>query len=176
MNSKDLSKIKNKLKNLIKQKEILDIIIFGSAIKGKINPNDIDITIISNKKDINIKLDKYFHVSIISIEDFFIKPISLINTLLREGFSIRHNKSFSEVFNFYNKTLFVYNLKKISNTNKVKLVNILHGRKDKGLVETYKGEWLANQVFLVPIENEKIFEELFLKFNIPFKRSYILIH
>jgi len=155
MNSENLLKIKSELKNLIKEKNILDIIIFGSAAKGKLNPNDIDIAVISDNKNIKTELNKKFHISIISIKDFFIKPIPLINTLLREGFSIKHNKPFSEIFNFENRTLFTYNLKKLSNSNKVKLVNILHGRNNKGLVENYNGKWLANQVFIAPVENEK---------------------
>ena len=102
MNSKNLSKIKNKLKSLIKN-DILDIIIFGSAVKGKLNPNDIDIAMISNKKDIETKLNEKFHISMITFEDFFTKPIPLINTLLREGFSVKHNKPLSETFNFQKK-------------------------------------------------------------------------
>lgn len=173
-NSKDLLKIKNKLKKLTNKKEVLDVVLFGSAIKGKLNPKDIDIAIIT-KKEIKPELSKEFHVSIISIEDFF-KPIPLINTLLREGFSVKHNKPFSEVFNFSNKSLFTYELKKLPNAEKVKLVNILHGRSEKGLVEQNNGKWLSRQVFLVPVKNENIFEQLFSKFKVKYTKSYVLIH
>lgn len=174
MNSKDFVKTKKKLKKLVNKKEVLDVVLFGSSVKGKFNPNDIDVAIIT-KKEIESELSNEFHTSLVSIEDFF-KPIPLINTLLREGFSIKHNKPFSEVFNFSNKSLFIYDLKKLPNTKKVKLVNILHGKKNKGLVEQNNGKWLSRQIFLVPVENETIFMELFSKFKIKYTKSYVLIH
>ena len=55
INSKIISLVKSKLRNHLKNKEILDIILFGSAIKGKAMPNDIDITIITEK---NLKINR----------------------------------------------------------------------------------------------------------------------
>ena len=46
----NLSLIKNKLKSLLLDKEIIDIILFGSSIKGKLIPRDIDIALILYKK------------------------------------------------------------------------------------------------------------------------------
>ena len=46
MSLKDILKIKKDLKELIINKNILDIIVFGSFVKGKLNPNDIDIALI----------------------------------------------------------------------------------------------------------------------------------
>lgn len=173
---KDLQKIKREFKSILKQKEVLDVIVFGSFVKGKFNPNDIDIAILVNKNELKFDLKKEFHISVLTINDFFIKSLPLINILLREGFSLRHNKPFSEVFRFFSKSLFVYNLKGLSNTNKVKLVNILHGKNSKGLVEEFKGKWISRQVFFVPVKNDNIFEDLFSKFKIKYEKSYVLIH
>lgn len=175
MNFKILSYIRNKLKKELKDKEILDIIAFGSIVKGKEKPNDIDIAIISNK---HISLNNpNFHVSLIKPEDFFVNPPALINTLFREGYSLKNRKPFSELYNFSNKVLFKYELSSLNPSMKVKAVNALRGKnEEQGLVEKNKGEWLANQVFFVPVENEHLFVEFFNNFKIKFKKFYVLIH
>lgn len=175
MKSEILS-IKNKLKRFLENKEILDIIIFGSFIKGSLSPKDIDIAIITDLKSIN-KFPDNFHVSILSPKDFFINPPTIINTLLREGYSLKNDKSFAEIYKFSNKVIFNYSLTSLKPSDKVRMVNILRGKnKETGMVKNNMGEWLANQVFIVPVGNEHIFEKLFLNFKVKFKKSFILIH
>ena len=139
MSLKDILKIKKDLKELIINKNILDIIVFGSFVKGKLNPNDIDIALIVENSKININYKEKYHFSILSIKDIFTKHHSLVNTLLREGYSIKYGKSFSELFKFSNKILFFYELNNLSASQKVKLVNNLHGKKHDGLVELNNG-------------------------------------
>ena len=174
MNSKILL-IKNKLKEYLKDKDILDIIVFGSFIKGKADAKDIDIAIISEKSLIlNLK---GFHISIIKPQDFFINHPSLINTLLREGFSLKNNKSFSEIYSFSNKVLFAYKLENLNASEKVKIVSVLRGKnKKRGLVEQEGGSWLAHQVFFIPVEKEHIFSQFFINFKVKFFKSYMLMH
>lgn len=169
------SEIKNKLKKFIGNKEILDIIIFGSAIKGKSVPRDVDIAIITDKV-INLDL-KGFHISYLKPIDFFLKRPSLVHTLFREGYSLKYNKAFSELYGFDNRVLFRYQLNDIKPSLKVKIVNFLRGKKnEEGLVKKSKGEWLANQIFIVPLEADYVLEKFFLNFNIKFKKFYILMH
>lgn len=167
--------IKNKLKKYLKDKEILDIIVFGSFIKGKADAKDIDIAIIT-EKNLSLNLNG-FHVSIIKPKEFFVNPPSLINTLLREGFSLKNNKSFSQLYEFSNKVLFTYRLENLNASEKVKVVSILRGKNGKkGLVEQENGNWLANQVFFMPVEKEHIFSQFFFNFKVKFTKSYILMH
>lgn len=175
MDSKILSSAKNKLAKYLKDRDILDIVLFGSSVKGKASPEDIDIAVIS-KKEVSLNIQD-FHVSILKPEDFFVNPPTIINTLLREGYSLKNNKPFSEIYKFLSRCLFVYNLSGLNPSLKVKIVNMLRGkRKNLGLVCENGGEWLANQVFLVPVGKENIFERVFVNFKIKFKKSYILIH
>jgi len=178
MDLNNLSKIKSELASLLKDNEILDVIIFGSFVKGKQTPNDIDIAlIVNNSGDFKFRFDNdKYHVSVISINDFFKRHITLINTLFREGYSLKYGKNFSDLFGFSNKALFSYELTNLTNSNKVKLVNILRGKGKKGLVEENGGEWIFRQVFLVDVENERLFEDIFDNFKVKFKKSYILIH
>ena len=174
MNSRILS-IKNKLKKYLKDKEVLDVIVFGSAVKGKAAPQDIDIAIISDK---DIKADiEGFHISILKPRDFFTNIPSIINTLFREGYSLKKNMSFSENYKFKNAALFVYELKNLSLSSKVKIVSLLRGKKGKnGMVESYGGKWLANQVFLAPVESQHIIEKFLVNFKVKFQKFFILIH
>ena len=107
MNSKILL-IKKKLDKLLKDKEILDIILFGSFVKGKSLPNDIDIAIVTDK-EIKPELAG-FHISIIKPEEFFKNPPSIVHTLFREGYSLKNNKSVAELYRFSSNILFVYEL------------------------------------------------------------------
>lgn len=175
MNLKNISLIRNKFEKYLKNKDILDIIVFGSIIKGKIIPGDIDIAMITHG-EISIDIPGT-HVTVLKPEDFFVNPPSIIHTLLREGYSLKKKKFLSQVYKFLNKVLFVYKLTDLKSTTKVKVVNVLKGKnKEKGLVVENSGEWLANQVFTVPVGNEHIFEKFFLNFKVKFRKSYILIH
>lgn len=175
MNLKILSLLRNKLKQYLKNKEIIDIIVFGSAVRGKALPRDIDIAIIT-KKEIKIDIPK-FHVSILKPEDFFVRPPSIIHTLFREGYSLKNKKFFSQIYKFSNKVLFRYELTNLRPSIKVKVVNILRGKnKEKGLVKENRGEWLTRQVFLVPVGKDYVFEKFFLNFKIKFNKYFVLIH
>ena len=181
MNSK-ISPLRNKLKGLILDKEVIEIVVFGSAIKGKITPGDIDIAVISHEKPspqllAKIKKLEEFHVSMLTAKEFLIDSPSIVHTLIREGYGLKNKKLISENFRFVGKALFTYNLVQFASSPKVKIVNILRGKKgEKGIVEKNGGEWLANQTFTVPLNAEKIFEEFFSNFKINYSRFYILMH
>jgi len=167
--------VKSKLKRYLNEKGVLDIVIFGSAVKGKALPRDIDVVVISERE---FKIDiPGFHVNFLKPDDFFKNPPTLVNTLFREGYSLKNGKSFSEIYRFKSKVLFRYELKGLRASLKVKVVNVLRGKGvNEGLVLENGGEWLANQIFIVPIGNENLFEKFFLNFKIKFNKSYILMH
>ncbi|MEK6829662.1 MAG: nucleotidyltransferase domain-containing protein [Nanoarchaeota archaeon] len=174
----EIKSIRNKLNKIIKKDDILDVILFGSSIKGKPDPGDIDIAIISENE---IASDLFnlngFHFSFLKPLDFFKRRITLLNTLFREGYSLKFNKPFSELYGFMNKILFIYELKGLSSSKKVKIVNILRGKKNsRGLVVENNGNWLANQVFLTPVNREYIFEKFFVSLEIKFMKHYVLMH
>lgn len=175
MNLKELSQIKNKLKTLLKNKNIIDIILFGSFAKGKVNPSDIDIAIISDKKiDINLP---NFHITQITPTDFFRKPPTIATILLKEGFSIRESKPFSEILRYNSKIMFVYNLSNLVSSKKVRIVNILRGKnKSQGMVEKENCVWISNNVFLTSLDKEYLFEQFFIHNSVQFKKMNLLIN
>ena len=175
MNSKIISLVKKTFSKELKNKEIIDIIIFGSSTKGKASPEDIDIAVIA-EKNFDKKIEG-FHISVLKPKDFVTDQPSLINTLLREGYSIRHNKRFAELYRFTSKVMFLYDLSLFKNTEKVKIVSVLRGKnKQKGFVEQNNGEWLGNGIFSVDPDISALFEKMFINFKMPYKKRYILMH
>jgi len=171
---KSLSEIKKELRFYLDNKQVYDVILFGSYVKGKENPSDIDVAIISMGE---LKEVEGYHISFLEPLDFFKNIPSLANTLFREGYSLKFDKNFSENYGFQNKCMFVYWLSDLTASNKVTAVNFLRGiNGKKGMVEEQGGEWIANQVFLSSVNKDYLFEQFFLNHKIKFKKSYILIH
>jgi len=182
-----LKKLKNDLKRKLEKidrTEIVDILMFGSAVKGEPFPNDIDLCIIFRGKinnemlaDISKRLKTFnVHISSLSIDDFFKKPHSLIKTLLVEGISILTGKSLSENFGFRPYALYSYNLSGIKSSHKVKFVYLVKGRNSKGFVEKLNGLWIADSCFMIPIEHDKEILTMFRKWVVPFIRKEMLVH
>ncbi len=175
MRSKNLLKIKKLFRDILEDKNIIDIIVFGSAVKGKALPQDIDIALIyKNKINKNkIPREKNLHISFISVEEFF-RGLPLTNILLREGISLKYKKPLAEIFRFKNMVLFAYSLEGLRSSKKVKIVNWLKNKKTG--ITKYGGVWVRRSVFFVPCVYEKIFADFFIKNKVKFKKWYSLIH
>jgi len=148
-----------KLKRLL-NKDIIDIIMFGSFVKGKIKPNDIDIAIISNeykkeKKENIQKIIPNSDVQFVRLADYD-KYIWL--TLIKEGFSVKHNKYLHEIFRIDPVVLYKYSLKDLTNSKKVMFERALKNFKNI--------EKLSNRVVLVPVSTSSEFEDLLRYWNI----------
>ena len=98
----------------LKKKEIEDIIIFGSFLKGKENIKDIDITIVFKKfsktiwQDIN-KIGDEYHFSKTTFSKLLIEPL-FWQTLLHEGYSLKHEEFISNILGMKSSFLFEYEL------------------------------------------------------------------
>ncbi len=172
---KTKSLIKNKLRIYLNDKDILDVILFGSIVKGKIMPEDIDVALITDKE---IKADiNGFHITTLRLQEFFLSPPSIVHTLLREGYSLKNDIFFSENYKFLSRVLFVYELKNLNPSVKVKIVTLLRGKgKENGLVRENGGEWLANQVFIMPLKADNLLERFLINFKINYKKYFLLMH
>ena len=181
---KSLNKyLKEKLEG-IDLTEIADIFLFGSAVKGKEFPKDIDLCVVFRKKilenvikSIENRLKEFnIHTSSLTIDNFFRKPHSLIKTLLVEGTSILGGKPFIQNFGFSAYVLYSYDLSKLKPSEKVKFVYLLKGRKVEGIVKKMNGEWIIDSCFIIPIQKDSEMLIILKKWAIPFKRKEVLIH
>jgi len=155
--------------------EIKDIILFGSILKGKLNPNDIDILILFNKKiDKDLEYEfkqqtKIKNLEIIS-KTLLDPSFTAREGILFEGFSLINKKSISSEYGFESKGMFIYNTKKLNNTNKTKFYYALNGRrKFKGMADSLQAIKLSDNILLVSLDKISLAKEFFNHWSIEFK-------
>ena len=182
--SKKLSNLTKLLKKNV-TKEIVDIVLFGSAVRGKEEPGDYDVCIIFRERiDFNkIKeLEELFkikklnvHLSYLTVDNFFTKKHSLASTLLLEGKSIITNKPLSDNFNLVNKTLFIYELKGMKPSDKVRFLYSLKGRRKKpGILTSISPKIVARGLIIVPTDKEDKITSLFEHWKVKYRRIKML--
>lgn len=185
-NSKEFLILHRKARELYMKhkKEIADILVFGSFVKGKMLPKDIDICIIFRERvneglnrkigdDLSKKLE--VHVSSLAIDNFFSRPHSLAKTLLKEGTSLINRKSLSENLGFSQNVLYSYSLRNKKQTDKTKIVYVLKGRNGKqGFVSSVGGKWLADNCFMVPVNVDNEIIKILNKWQVKYERQNVL--
>ena len=183
-----LKTLKKHLESEKKDTTIFDILIYGSALKGKESAEDIDILIIflegslrqrldkiqEIKNKLKNKINKKLDIKQILLKELFSPEFFAKTGIFLEGFSIFRNKTFSETLGFKAFSLFWYDLKNLTHTQKVKFNYILAGRNTEGIIKSLNGERLVSGAIKIPIENSIEFEEILKRNNINFKKKNIL--
>ena len=165
-----MKKLVKRLKGLLKNEEIQDIIIFGSKAKGRLSPEDIDIAILLKQenpeiKKIIIQAVPNADVQFITIGDIY---KSIFFTLIKEGFSVRKEEYLHNMYNMHPVNLYKYNLKQLSASKKVMFERGI--KSIKGIVR------LSNSVVLVPIAHSAEFDDFLKNWGLDIEtRSYELV-
>ena len=152
------------------KEEVLDIILFGSAIKGKEKPADVDILMLYKSKvnlDISYELKKELsflgEIEIISktYSQLFDSSISAREAVLSEGYSLIHKKFLHEGLGYSSFMLFKYRLEGMSKSRRMQFYYSLYGRTGKGMLEELKSYKFSENTILAPMtESEKMKEYL----------------
>lgn len=180
--SKEFLNLRKKV-NSLSTKDIIDVAVFGSAVKDKSEPNDIDIAIVFRNdvdrellKKFQERLGEKFHISSLVADNFFTKPHSLAKTLLFEGMSLVSNKKLADAFGLNPFTLYTYELKKEDSSKKVRFVYLLKGRaKGEGIVDKFKGSYISPSSFIIPVGKDEEMLEIFKKWGVKFYRKKIML-
>lgn len=182
-----LENLRNLLKNEVKNDFILDIVVYGSLVKGKEDPNDVDIVVIFKKGNLKERLNKIqeikkkinigkkIDIQGILIEELFKKELFSRSGIFYEGISLFDNKEFSNKIGFESWALFIYDLKNKTHTEKVKFNYLLSGRNDIGIRERISGKQLAPGVIEIPVKYSEEFEKILRNYKINFIKKNILI-
>jgi predicted nucleotidyltransferase len=159
---------------LQKNKELIDIIIFGSYVKNKGKANDIDIAMLSENKDVDKQelkkqieqiSNKTADIQILTLHDY---GKFLWLTLIKEGFSIKHNKYLHQLYGIKPVILYFYSLKQLPISKKVMFERALKNFKNI--------EKLSNRVVLVPIQYSGEFSDLLRYWDIDVEaKEYALL-
>jgi len=171
-----------------KNKEvILDIILFGSIMRGKEKPKDIDILILyKDKKNIDLSYGlkknlqkKGYDVEITdkSYKELFEESFQARESILSEGYSLIYKKSLSEGFGYNNYHIFKYALTGFTKSERMRFYYSLYGRsKDQsGILEEYGLIKFSDSVMLCPLENVDKMKEYFDNWKINFIEFPIMI-
>ena len=176
-----ITKIRKKIKKYFSEPIILDIIIIGSYLKDKKNPNDLDIIVIFTEKNYekaekilpklkdeiaSIENNVEIHLELSYADKLFTEEI--FQAIIHEGFSLKHNKRIADLIGFSSKSLFTFSLNNLTKSKKVQFSYALYGRKKDGLIYQEKGEYLGKGSFIVPTPKEELFKELLNKWDIKY--------
>lgn len=130
---------------------LIDIIIFGSLVKGG-TPKDIDIALLVRekekidafdfKKKIREIIPKKIDLQVLDINSIH-SPLWL--TLIKEGFSVKKNNFLSVLYNIKPVVLYKYSLQKLTNVQKVQFQRGIKNVLGK------EGNILTRSVVLIPL-------------------------
>jgi len=165
------TKLRNELKRVIStNSEVDDVLIYGSVIRGKKNPNDFDVLVIFYKKvvkTIEYKIRKIFekdyqNVSILSkTKQTILDPsFDVRESILFEGKSVLSEQTLGEKYGFTSYGSFKYDLKGWNNVKRTRFYYAFNGRnKEKGMSDKLGCIKFSDRVILVPLQNIEPFRD-----------------
>ncbi|MBU0757384.1 MAG: hypothetical protein KKF44_04910 [Nanoarchaeota archaeon] len=166
-------KLWQKKQKLSYDKEVIDIVQFGSSVIEGSKANDIDIAVIFNrfsvkkqlieaqkiKKQLSIFSDLPIHIHSFDYYSFFIPSNFSRDNILFNGKSIITGNNFSRQFGLEPRVQIKYSLKHLPKKDKVKLHYLLNGKnKSGGLLNEYGGKIVSPGIVQILPEHIIIFE------------------
>ena len=176
------------MKNFLKKERFLvDIFLFGSVLKGKEKPNDVDLIalfrersyekaedILYKIKKIGEKLNLNLHIDPVIIDNLHNQKVYI--SLLHEGFSIKNNKFLNDLLGFKSFIMITYNLISKSASDKVRFSYALYGRKEgEGLLKILKGKEIGRGSIFVPVNEQEAIKSFFRQWNVDFKEQRVVV-
>lgn len=182
-----LNQLRKCLESEKEDKWIFDIIVYGSTVKGKGAPNDLDLVVIFLQGTLRERLDrlqeikaklKNIRVQIdikqMLLQEFFSTEFLAKTGILLEGISVFKCKKISEMMGFKPYALFWYDLKPLNHNQKVKFNYILAGRRTMdGVLKRLHAVRLNSGTIKVEIENSAEFEEILKSNNVNYRKKEI---
>ena len=182
-----LKRLQKELSAEKKDKAIFDLLVYGSMIKGKAKPNDLDLIVIFRTGSLKERLEKiqlikrkitsFKSIDIKGIlwEELFQEHFFARSGILLEGVSLFDGRPFAEKIGFSAYSLFTYHLKDKSHTAKVKFNYLLRGRNGPGILEKFSGKHLSPGTVQIPMIKSLEFEEILQRNNFQYKKQNILV-
>lgn len=159
---------------------LVDIVLFGSFVRGKAHPNDLDILLIFTSKvdkEVEYAFRKMlqnrfpaFEISIISKtqatwkEDSF----SARDSIFFEGVSLLRNCTLASEYGQTSFGLFLYNIKDFTNTQRTRFYYALNGRESSGMIKEFEGMRFSHNQILVPVRTIELAKEFFTHWKVEF--------
>ncbi len=182
-----LEQLHKALKNFKNEKNLFDIILYGSTTQNSPKPKDTDILVVFKTGSLkerldcvqrikeNISSEHNLDIQTVLLEELFSPNFFARTGVFIDGISIIDNKPFCHKAGFVSRTIFVFDLKNKTHSQKVKFNYLLAGRTTRGILKHLNGIRIAAGVIQVPASNSREFEEILIKQTIQYKRKNVLI-
>ncbi|MBU0627758.1 MAG: nucleotidyltransferase domain-containing protein [Nanoarchaeota archaeon] len=158
-----------------KYKEIKDFIVFGSLVKGKYFPKDVDIALVVNNKNISLIGEiksqikgRNIDLEMVTSDDIYQSRLGV--NLISEGFSIRDNRFLREKLGLSPMKIYTYGIKNLTQTKKV-----LFGRGLNNTIKETKSTKLGAGSIMVPIQESSRFEDFLQAWELKYKTKEYLV-
>lgn len=163
-----LGRLFPELRKVRRIKGVREVVVFGSAVRGKERPNDVDVALIV-ERPVEVRLPPLFHVVQLREGELFKK--TLFKTLLLEGRTL-DGKAFSMKFGMRPEVVYWYDLKRLPPAGKVRFSQALFGRKKgEGVLAGCKGRVLGRGAVAVPVERDEEMKRFFMGWKVNFSRA-----
>ncbi|MFA4662517.1 nucleotidyltransferase domain-containing protein [Pyrococcus kukulkanii] len=188
----ELTALKTCVEEFISEhEEVFDVILYGSTVLGKPNPNDVDLMILTKTRIPAVKARELvlevkrgasrviprerLDVRIISLEELF-DPNNLASLgIIVEGYSLTKEKPIAELMNGKAYILFRFILDGLERKERVKFQYALKGRDMRsGLLKELNGLQLGAWVVLIPIQHTYKFKEFLDLWGVKYEAFTIL--
>lgn len=169
------------------RENIIDVVLFGSAVKGKARPNDLDLLLIFKSKvilDLSYALRKSleklgFKTEIVSktYQDLFNPNFKARESFLTEGYSLILNNFISRGLGFNNFILFKYNLKSLNKSQRMMFYYALYGRKktDIGMLQKLNSKKFSENLILTPVVQKELMKDFLNSWRLDFQEIPVLM-
>lgn len=155
-----------------KYKLIEDIIIFGSLVREKTHPKDVDIALLVHERDegplekIEDELRSLFEgfkidITILTVKEVY-SPLWL--SIMKEGYSVSNEEFLPILYDIKPEKLYKYSIKMLTPVQKVQF-----DRGMRRMVEDLSGVRLTRTVILIPFQKSERFEEFLKTWKIEFE-------
>ncbi len=166
--------------------KIVDIILFGSFVKGKESPKDMDILLVfKNKKNLELahnfrkslekKINLQVGITCKVYNGLFERNFTAREAILTEGYSLINKIGFSEGLGYKNVILFIYKLKGKNNSERMRFYYSLYGRNSEGILKILNAKKYAETLILCPVENQEKMRNYLENWKIEFREIPLLI-
>ncbi|WP_457750797.1 nucleotidyltransferase domain-containing protein [Thermococcus sp.] len=169
--------------------EVWDILLYGSSVKGKERPNDVDIAVIAmkgNPFEISFEFKRLLEENGFSPEEVDVKGFLLEElfdennlvgfALLVEGYSLLRGKFLHESLNASAYFLFRFSYSSLLQSEKMRFLYAYRGRnRSDGILQQTGSLELAPGVILVPVDAFYRFREFLSLWGLSYEYAPILI-
>jgi predicted nucleotidyltransferase len=190
MMQKNLLKYLESESRKFSNKKIFDMVVYGSFVKSKEEPNDVDVVIIFFNEKLNEMLTiaqefkskirdriKNPDVKTINLYELFDRNFLARTGIFTEGYSLLGKEPFPKKMGFDGYVIFSYSLKKLNHNEKTKFTYALIGRNkfQKGILENLNALVLGKGAVAIPVENSIFFEDFLKNWKVEYKFKQTLI-